>query len=360
MSDLLTELTSACTGLLSELIAVPSFSGEEQAAAAVLTDFLSSRGLACQHIGNNLIVRQDNFHPDRPTLLLNSHLDTVRPQSGWRHDPFTPTLEDGRLYGLGSNDAGGPLVSLLAVFLYFNEKKNLPWNVIFAATAEEEISGENGITAVLPELGQIDLAIVGEPTGMRLAIAERGLMVLDCVAHGRSGHAARDEGDNAITHALRDIEWFHNYSFAQVSPFLGPVKMTVTMIEAGTQHNVVPEQCRFVVDVRTTEAYSHEQVLETIRRHVRSEVRPRSVRLRPSGLEESHPFVQAAKKLGIPLFGSATLSDQALLPMPSVKIGPGDSARSHTADEYIELEEIRQGVRLYCALLDTFFAADDA
>ncbi len=355
MSDRLTELTGAAIALLEQLITVPSFSGEENHAADLVVDFLNARSVRCERLKNNIIARNRFFQPDLPVLLLNSHLDTVRPQPGWQRDPFRPLREKGRLYGLGSNDAGGPLVSLLAVFLFFYEQKNLPWNIIFTATAEEEISGKNGIAAVLPEIGDIDFAVVGEPTGLQMAVAERGLMVLDCTARGRSGHAARDEGENAISIALRDIEWLHEYRFADVSPHLGPVKMTVTMIEAGTQHNVVPDTCRFVVDVRTTEMYSHEDILATIRRHLRSDVHPRSMRLQPSGVPEDHPFVLAAKKLAIPLFGSATLSDQALLPVPSVKIGPGDSARSHTADEYIVLDEIRQGVRLYHDLLVTFF-----
>lgn len=293
-----------------------------------------------------------HFNPDLPTILLNSHHDTVKPNSGYTRNPFQPEIIDGKLYGLGSNDAGGCLVSLLATFCNFYERENLQYNFIIAATAEEEISGLNGIELIYPELGKIDFAIVGEPTLMNLAVAEKGLMVLDCVAVGKSGHAAREEGVNALYAAMKDIDWFRTYQFDKVSEHLGKVKMTVTMIQAGTQHNVVPDKCTYVVDVRITDKYTHEEVLEIIRQNVQSTVTPRSMRARSSSIAMEHPIVQAGLKLGRTMYGSPTSSDQALIPATSIKIGPGDSARSHTADEFIYVDEIKEGIELYCAMLE--------
>ena len=338
--------------LLKMLIAEPSFSKEEEKTAAIIADFFEKKGLKVQKKGNNVWVHNKYYDPDKPTILLNSHHDTVKPNTGYTRNPYSPDVEGDKLYGLGSNDAGGPLASLVAAFLHFYEKENLKYNLVLAASAEEEISGKNGIESVLPDLGTIDFAIVGEPTKMAMAIAEKGLMVLDCVAHGKSGHAARDEGQNAIYKAIRDIEWFKYYQFPEISPLLGPVKMNVTIIHSGTQHNVVPDRCEFTVDVRTTEVYSNEATLEIIRKHVGSDVTARSTRLNPSGIPASHPIVQAGKALALQFFGSPTLSDQALMPFPSVKIGPGDSARSHTADEYINLPEIKEGIELYIKLLE--------
>jgi acetylornithine deacetylase len=301
---------------------------------------------------NNVWACNKHFDPAKPTLLLNSHHDTVKPNAGYTRDPHQAKIEDGKLYGLGSNDAGGPLVSLLAAFLHFYERADLRYNLIYAATAEEEISGKNGIEAILPELGEIAVAIVGEPTQMHLAVAEKGLMVLDCISTGRPGHAAREAGANAIYKAMQDIEWFRTFSFPKVSEALGPVRMSVTVIKAGSQHNVVPAQCEFTVDVRTTDAYTNEEILEIISDHVQCQVKPRSTRLQPSSISVQHPLVQAGLKLGRKTYGSPTTSDQALLNCPSLKLGPGDSARSHTADEFIYVEEIKEGIELYVKMLN--------
>ena len=346
---------SEVISLLKNLISIPSPSGHEGGTAELLIQILSAHGVTSQRKGHNIWAKNQHFDPSKPTLLLNSHHDTVKPAPGWVRNPFLPSLENGTLYGLGSNDAGASLVCLLATFLHFYEEEHLPYNLIFAATAEEEISGPNGISAILPELGQVNCAIVGEPTGMNVAIAEKGLMVLDCTAMGRAGHAARSEGINAIYQALPDIEWFRNYKFPKISPVLGPVLMQVTAIEAGKQHNVVPAECRFTVDVRITDAYLPEELLEIIRAQVKAEVQPRSLRLRPSSISTEHPLVKACLRCGMTPFGSPTLSDQALIPFPSVKIGPGDSARSHTADEYILESEIGAGINGYVELLNTFF-----
>lgn len=350
-------MTTDAITLLRHLIATPSFSREEQGTADLIAAFLESRGIPVQRKHHNVWARNKHFDPAKPTLLLNSHHDTVKPNPAYTLDPFTPIEKDGKLYGLGSNDAGAALVSLLAAFLYFYDRADLPYNLIAAATAEEEISGRNGIESILPELGDIAVAIVGEPTLMQIAVAEKGLLVLDCIARGESGHAAREEGVNAIYKALPDIEWFRSYRFPKVSPALGPVKMSVTVIQAGTQHNVVPAECRFTVDVRCTDAYTHEELLDIIRRHVGAEVQPRSLRLRPSSIPMEHPLVQAGLALGWKTCGSPTTSDQALMPFPSIKIGPGDLARSHTADEFVYLHEIEEGVEGYVNLLERFFLA---
>lgn len=339
--------------LLRRMIATPSVSREEERTADLLAEFLTSRGVDPVHRShNNVWVRNRWFDPAKPTILLNSHHDTVKPNSAYTRDPFAPDIEAGKLYGLGSNDAGASVVSLIAAFLHFYEVEGLRYNLCLALTAEEEVSGRNGIESILPELGELSFAIVGEPTGMELAIAERGLMVLDCVAHGKAGHAARNEGDNAIYRAMQDIEWFRTYRFPQESQLFGNVKMSVTVINAGTQHNVVPAECRYTVDVRVTDRYTNEEVLEIVRSHVASDVTPRSTRLKPSYIDPSHPIVAAGLALGRHTYGSPTTSDQALLSIPSLKMGPGDSARSHSADEFVYVAEIEAGVDQYIAMLE--------
>lgn len=339
--------------LLRRMIATPSVSREEERTADLLAEFLTSRGVDPVHRShNNVWARNRWFDPAKPTILLNSHHDTVKPNSAYTRDPFAPDIEAGKLYGLGSNDAGASVVSLIAAFLHFYEAEGLRYNLCLALTAEEEVSGRNGIESILPELGELSFAIVGEPTGMELAIAERGLMVLDCVAHGKAGHAARNEGDNAIYRAMQDIEWFRTYRFPQESQLFGNVKMSVTVINAGTQHNVVPAECRYTVDVRVTDRYTNEEVLEIVRSHVASDVTPRSIRLKPSYIDSSHPIVAAGLALGRHTYGSPTTSDQALLSIPSLKMGPGDSARSHSADEFVYVAEIEAGIDQYIAMLE--------
>lgn len=338
--------------LLEQLIAIPSFSREEDKTAAVIQGFLKGYDIPAERKGNNVWARNRHFNPELPTILLNSHHDTVRPNSAYTRDPFNPEITEGKLYGLGSNDAGGPLVCLILTFLHFCEREDLKFNLVIAATAEEEISGSEGIESVWESFPKIDFAIVGEPTLCQMAIAEKGLMVLDCVAPGKAGHAAREEGVNAIYQAMEDIAWLKSYKFPKVSPTLGDVKMTVTVIQAGKQHNVVPAECSYTVDVRVTDKYTLEEVLEVIGKHVRAEIKPRSLRMRSSGIPTGHALVKAANKLNIALYGSPTTSDQALIPVPSVKMGPGDSARSHTADEFIHVAEIVEGIDMYIALID--------
>ncbi len=341
--------------LLKQLIAIPSFSKEEQETAACIRQFLEQKNIAVQQQGNNVWARNKYFKPGLPTLLLNSHHDTVKPNAGYTRNPFEPTEEAGQLFGLGSNDAGASLVSLLAAFLFFHEQEQLPYNIIYAATAEEEISGSGGIAAIVPELGAISCAIVGEPTQMQLAVAEKGLLVIDGTAQGIPGHAARDEGENAIYKALKDIEWLRTYRFPKVSELLGPVKMSVTIINAGSQHNVVPGACTFTTDIRINELYTHEEILNTIRQYVESDIQPRSMRMRSSLIPVTHPLVQAGVALGRTVYGSPTTSDKALMPFPALKMGPGNSARSHTADEYVLLQEIEEGIEIYIQLLNKFF-----
>ena len=337
--------------LLQRLIAIPSLSKEEAKTADEIAIFLEQRGVNIHRKGNNVWAYNQHFDAKKPTILLNSHHDTVKPNQGYTRDPFLPEIIDGKFYGLGSNDAGGALVSLIATFLYFYPKENLKYNILIAATAEEEISGKEGLERIVPDLGKLEFAIVGEPTEMNLAVAEKGLLVLDCVAKGKSGHAARNEGENAIYNALKDIAWFRDYQFTKVSPTLGPIKTTVTIIHAGSQHNVVPNECRFTVDVRVTDAYTNEEVLKIIRQFVDCEVIPRSTRLKPSSIPIDHPIVQAGMALGRKTYGSPTTSDQALLNIPSLKCGPGDSARSHTADEFIYVDEIEEGIKLYVKMI---------
>jgi acetylornithine deacetylase len=346
------KLFDQAVALLQKLISIPSFSKEEDKTADTIQEFMKGHGITMHRKLNNLWAWNKHFDPAKPTILLNSHHDTVKPNSGYARDPYDAKIEDGKLYGLGSNDAGGCLVSLIASFLYFYNQENLKYNFCLATTAEEEISGVNGLEMIIPELGQLDFGIVGEPTLMQLAIAERGLMVLDCTAHGKAGHAAREEGENAIYNALADIEWFRSFRFPKESEVFGPIKMSVTIINAGSQHNVVPASCVFTVDVRVTDAYRNEEVLEIIRQHVKCDVQPRSIRLKPSSIDKEHPIVQAGIALGRTTYGSPTTSDQSLLDIQSIKVGPGDSARSHTADEFVYVDEIREGIELYIKMLE--------
>lgn len=345
-------LTEDAIVLLKKLISTKSFSKEEDETASIIKEFFNSREITNYRLQNNIWAKNKFFDPEKPTILLNSHHDTVKPNPGYTNNPYDAFEEDGRLYGLGSNDAGGCLVSLIATFCHYFDHQDLKYNLILAATAEEEISGNNGLELLLPDLGALDFAIVGEPTQMDLAIAEKGLLVLDCIATGKAGHAAREEGDNAIYKAIKDIEWFQNYKFEKVSPFLGSIKTSVTVINAGSAHNVVPHICEFVVDVRITEMYTPEEVLETIKENITSVVKPRSVRLKPSSIDPEHPIVRAGIKLGGKTYGSPTTSDQALLSIPSLKMGPGHSERSHTANEYVYLHEIEEGIEKYIAILN--------
>ncbi len=338
--------------LLKQLIATPSFSKEEDGTATIIEGFLQQRNITTNRLLNNVWCQNKYFDAAKPTILLNSHHDTVKPNLQYTNDPFEPIEKDGKLYGLGSNDAGGCLVSLIATFLYFYEQQNLSYNIVLAATAEEEISGTDGIEKLLPLLPPINFAIVGEPTQTNLAIAEKGLLVLDCVAHGKAGHAAREEGENAIYKAMADIEWFKNFQFPKVSDSLGAIKMSVTSINTENKaHNVVPASCSFIVDVRVTDEYTHEEILETIHQHTHCSVKARSLRMRSSKIEPGHPVVQAGIKLGKTTYGSPTTSDAALINAPVLKCGPGDSARSHTANEFIYTEEIKQGIETYIALV---------
>jgi len=343
--------TNDAVALLQQLIAIPSFSREEAAAVDFLERYIEIKGYVVYRKDNNVWILSPGFDSVRPTILLNSHIDTVKPVTGWIRDPFIPIIENGKLYGLGSNDAGASVVSLLHAFFYLTQKQQT-YNLIFAASAEEEVSGKNGMESLLQELPRIDFAIVGEPTQMNFAVAEKGLMVLDCVVTGTAGHAARNEGDNAIYKAMQDIEWFRTFEFAKKTDLLGPVKMSVTQMNAGTQHNVVPDKCSFVVDVRSNEMYSNEDILEEIRRNVSCDVQARSTRLSSTATPLEHPMVKRGKELGRTIFGSPTLSDQALMPFSSLKMGPGDSARSHTADEYILTNEIIEAIEIYVQLLD--------
>ncbi len=353
MNNSITALQNEATNLLKQLISTPSFSKEENHTAKIIGDFLQTHVVEYTLVGNNVLALNKHFDSNKLTILLNSHHDTVKPNKGYTFNPFEPVEKDGKLYGLGSNDAGGCLVSLIATFIYFYNQENTKYNIVLAATAEEEISGSGGIELALPKLPKIDFGIVGEPTQMNLAVAERGLMVLDCTSHGKAGHAARNEGENALYLAMKDIDWFRNYEFEKVSNLLGTNKMTVTVIETeNKQHNVVPATCKFVVDCRINELYKFEEVLEKIKENVQCEVTPRSMRMRSTSIELDHPLVKAALKLGGNFYGSPTTSDKALMPFPTLKIGPGDSARSHTADEYIYIKELEEGIELYIKILN--------
>ena len=344
------QFTQEAVELLKRLISTPSISRDEQAASDILADFIRECGLPVQRIGNNILV-QETLDPQKPTLLLNAHIDTVKPVATWTRNPFEPTIEGDRLYGLGSNDCGGGLVSLLAAYRLLRGE-TLQYNLVFLASCEEEVSGANGFSLVLPQLPPIDVAIVGEPTGMQPAIAEKGLMVVDGIARGKSGHAARNEGVNAIYEALDDLVWLRDYRFKKESELLGPTKMTVTVINSGTQHNVIPDECRFVIDIRTNEYYQNEYVLAFLQKHMKKcELTARSFRLSSSHISADHPLIRRCIELGMTPFGSPTLSDQALMPFPSFKLGPGESSRSHSADEFICLSEIEKAIGNYCYLI---------
>lgn len=352
--------TREAVTLLKQLIATPSISRNELYAADIIEQFLTDKGCDTHRLGNNVWAVAEGFDNSRPTILLDAHIDTVKPVNGWNHDPFTPEeTADGTIYGLGSNDDGGSLVALMQVFLMMrngqDNKYARNFNLIFSASAEEEVSGKEGIEKVLPELPRIDFCIVGEPTGMQLAVAEKGLMVVDAVAHGKAGHAARNEGVNAIYIATDDIQWIRSHTFERQTDLLGPVKTTVTIINAGTQHNVIPDECKFTIDVRSNECYTNQELLDSLRQNLQSELKELSTRLNSSRVPLDHPFVLRAKQLGLTTFGSPTLSNQALMPFPSVKIGPGDSARSHTANEFIRISEIDDAIDLYMRLLDFNF-----
>ena len=337
--------------LLQHLISTPSISRNEKAAADIMQQQMESYGLAPRREANNLWVLSPDWDAAKPTLLLNAHIDTVKPAASYTRDPFAPTLEDGCLYGLGSNDCGGGLTTLLQAFRWLTLRPQ-PYNLIYLASAEEEVSGKDGISRVLPLLPKIDVAIVGEPTGMQPAIAVKGLMVLDVIAHGKSGHAARNEGVNAIYEALDDMKWIRDYKFQKVSPFLGPTKMTLTVINAGTQHNVIPDTCTMLVDIRTNEYYTNEEVYEFVKEHLKSEVHAHSFRLHSSHIAPEHPLIKKCVSMGMTPYGSPTLSDQALMSFPSFKLGPGESARSHSADEFIRIDEMRHAFETYQELLD--------
>jgi acetylornithine deacetylase len=339
--------------LLQQLIATPSFSKEENDTAEILVNFFEQRGVPCARVGNNVYAKNKTYDAAKPSVLLNSHHDTVKPNKGYTMDPFTPVVKDGKLYGLGSNDAGGCLVSLIATFLHFYNSKDARHNVVFAASAEEEISGVNGIELVLPYLGHIDYGIVGEPTKLEMAVAERGLMVIDCTAQGRAGHAARNEGENALYKAVEDINWIQSKKFDKVSNLLGESRLTVTVIETeNKQHNVVPSQCKFVIDVRVNELYTFEEILADLKANLKSEFKPRTTRMKSTSIPLDHLLVKAGTHLGRGYYGSPTTSDKALMPFPTLKMGPGDSARSHTADEYIYLSEIEEGIATYIQLVE--------
>ena len=345
------QYVSDAVQLLKKLIATPSVSRNEKDAADIMEQTIRSYGFEPQREANNLWIIDPHYDESRPTLLLNAHIDTVKPVASWSRDPFSPDVEDDVLYGLGSNDCGGGLCSLLQIFRMLTEKPQ-SYNLIYLASAEEEVSGKDGITRALPLLPHIDLAIVGEPTGMDPAVAEKGLMVLDVIAHGKSGHAARNEGVNAIYEALDDMRWIRDYKFEKVSEFLGPTKMTLTVVNAGTQHNVIPDKCTMLVDIRTNEFYDNEEVYEFIRQHLKSEVKAHSFRLKSSRIDPEHPLIRKCVAMGMKPFGSPTLSDQALMHFPSFKLGPGESSRSHSANEFIRISEIRDAIAKYETLLD--------
>ena len=343
--------------LLTRLIATPSLSGDECATADILAAELASRGVAVRRHHNNVWALSQGFDPKKPTLMLNSHQDTVKPSANYTRNPFEPSVEGDRIYGLGSNDAGASLVSLLATFCNNYDTTALPYNLLLALTAEEENMGERGMRSFLPHLAEegikIDMVLVGEPTSMQPAVGERGLVVLDCTAHGKSGHAARNEGENALYKAISDIERLRIFRFEKVSELLGDIKISVTQISAGTQHNIVPDECRVVVDVRTTDAYSNEEVVALLQGAVECDAKPRSTRVRASAISLSHPLVESAIAIGRTPFISPTTSDRAIMQgLPALKMGVGESSRSHTADEFVLASEIAEGIELYGKLLN--------
>lgn len=345
------EYLSDAVSLLEKLIATPSVSRNEENAADVMEQAMKSYGFTPKREANNLWIIDPRYDEKKPTLLLNAHIDTVKPVSSWQRDPFTPLHEDGKIYGLGSNDCGGGLCTLLQIFRMLTEKPQ-SYNLIYLASAEEEVSGKDGISRALPLLPKIDVAIVGEPTGMQPAVAEKGLMVLDVIAHGKSGHAARNEGINAIYEALDDMRWIRDYKFEKVSEFLGPTKMTLTVVNAGTQHNVIPDTCTMLVDIRTNEHYDNEDLYHFICQHLKSECKAHSFRLKSSHIDTQHPLIKKCVAMGMKPFGSPTLSDQALMSFSSFKLGPGESSRSHSADEFIHISEMRDAIKKYATLLD--------
>ncbi len=351
-------LLKEAIALLCQLIETPGISREEHAACDVVERFAAGHKLHYERVGNNLIIRRPKMKESQPTLLLNAHIDTVKPTASWTHDPFKATIEGDTLFGLGANDDGASLVSLLQTYRMLDETEQ-NYNLVLALSAEEEVSGANGMESIVPMLGHVDVALVGEPTSMQPATAEKGLMVLDVTARGKAGHAARNVGDNAIYHAMDDMEWFRTYRFPKESTRLGGVKMTVTMVNAGIQHNVIPDECRFTVDVRTNECYSNREVFDVVRQHVKSEVTARSFRLNSSKIDERHPLVRRAVEMGLKPFGSPTLSDQALMPFPSMKMGPGESSRSHCADEFVLISEMRAAIETYFNLLNGLSIAQD-
>ncbi len=347
------QITEEAIRLLKQLIATPSFSKEENETAEILGAFFDEHSIPYSRVGNNIYAKNKSYDVNKESILLNSHHDTVKPNKGYTMDPFTPIEKDGKIFGLGSNDAGGCLVSLIATFLHYYHQDNLKYNVVFAASAEEEISGVNGIELVLPYLGNINFGIVGEPTKLEMAVAERGLMVIDCTAQGRAGHAARNEGENALYKAIDDINWIRNYHFEKVSELLGESRLTVTVIDTDNkQHNVVPSQCKFVIDVRVNELYTFEEILEALKLNLKSQFKPRTTRMKSTSIALDHPLVKAGIALGRGYYGSPTTSDKALMPFATLKMGPGDSARSHTADEYIYVDELKDGIDTYIKLLD--------
>lgn len=344
------ELTDKAINLLSQMINIPSYSREEDKVANLLSSFIEEQGFKIKREQNNIIISPE-INERKPTILLNAHIDTVKPSDSWTKDPHNAIFEGECLYGLGSNDDGGGVVSLLMAFMELS-KKEQAYNLIYMASAEEEISGKKGMEYALKFLPKIDFAIVGEPTGMQPAIAEKGLMVIDGIAKGKSGHAAREEGINAIYKAMKDIQWISSYQFPEISELLGPVKMSVTVINAGERHNVVPDTCHYIIDVRSNEKYSNREVFDIIDTHTEAELTPRSYRLNSSFTKDNHPFLLRALDKGLQPYGSPTLSDQCLMNFPSIKIGPGQSSRSHSADEFIKKSEIQEAIEMYIELLD--------
>lgn len=348
-------LTQEAIKLLKSLIETPSFSSEEDQTAILVENWFTHNNIPFERENNNIWAFNKHFDKSKPTLLLNSHHDTVKPNQGYTKNPFEAIVEDGKLFGLGSNDAGGALVSLIAAFTYFYVHENLPYNVVMVASAEEESSGKNGLNSVLKHLPDLDCAIIGEPTLMQLAVAEKGLLVLDIVVKGTASHAAHNNPDNPIYNAMSVIEWFNTYQFEKISEVLGPVKMTVTQVNAGKQHNVVPAECHLVVDIRVNDCYNNNEILATVKANINAEVSPRSMHLNASSIPISHGLVQAGIALGRTTYGSPTLSDQSVISCQSLKLGPGESLRSHSADEFIYLKEIEEGIELYIKILTDFF-----
>ena len=348
-------LTREAIAMLKSLIETPSFSSEEEQTALLIEDWFTQNNIPFERENNNIWAFNKHFDQSKPTLLLNSHHDTVKPNQGYSKNPFEAIEEDGKLFGLGSNDAGGALVSLMATFSHFYANENLPYNIVIVASAEEENSGKNGLNSVLKHLPELDCAIVGEPTLMQLAIAEKGLLVLDVVVKGTASHAAHHNPENPIYNAMSVIEWFKTYQFEKISEVLGPVKMTVTQVTAGKQHNVVPAECHLVVDIRVNDCYNNTEILDTVKANVNAEVMPRSMHLNASSIPVSHGLVQAGIALGRTTYGSPTLSDQSVLSCKSLKMGPGETLRSHSADEFIYINEIEEGIQLYVKILTDFF-----